>query len=132
MNAWSLHHSTAQTRDRVAVSRSTSRKSLNEIGAPGGIRRLASLAMRFASEAGSRRKNPNPRKINNLCSSDRRMAAYGGVWRRMAAYGGVWRRMAAYGGVWRRMAAYGGTQDGTQHRKRHPGGTEFQVGWLIL
>jgi hypothetical protein len=28
-------------------------------------------------------------------------------------------------GVWRRRAAYRGTQDGTQHRKRHPGGTRF-------
>jgi hypothetical protein len=27
-------------------------------------------------------------------------------------------------GVWRRIAAYSGTQDGTQHRKRHPGGTK--------
>ena len=26
-------------------------------------------------------------------------------------------------GIWRRIAAYRGTQDGTQHRKRHPGGT---------
>ena len=26
-------------------------------------------------------------------------------------------------GIWRRRAAYRGTQDGTQHRKRHPGGT---------
>ncbi len=32
-------------------------------------------------------------------------------------------------GVWRHRAAYRGTQDGTQHRKRHPGGTIFgQVG----
>ena len=44
VNAWSLHHSPAQTRDRVTVSRSTSRKSLNEIGAPGGIRGRAKLA----------------------------------------------------------------------------------------
>ena len=26
-------------------------------------------------------------------------------------------------GIWRRRAAYRGTQDGTQYRKRHPGGT---------
>jgi hypothetical protein len=41
------------------------------------------------------KKNPNPRKINDLRSSDRH------------------------------IAAYRGTQDGTQHRKRHPGGTGF-------
>ena len=27
-------------------------------------------------------------------------------------------------GIWRRRAAYRGTQDGSQHPKRHPGGTE--------
>ncbi len=35
-------------------------------------------------------------------------------------------------GIWRRRAAYRGTQDGTQHPKRHPGGTEFWVGWMDL
>jgi hypothetical protein len=35
-------------------------------------------------------------------------------------------------GVWRRRAAYRGTQDGTQHSKRHPGGTEFCVDWLAF
>ncbi len=35
-------------------------------------------------------------------------------------------------GVWRRRAAYRGTQDGTQHRKRHPGGTEFWLGWPAI
>ncbi len=35
-------------------------------------------------------------------------------------------------GIWRRLAAYRGTQDGTQHRKRHPGGTEFWVVWLAF
>ncbi len=35
-------------------------------------------------------------------------------------------------GIWRRRAAYRGTQDGTEHRIRHPGGTEFQVGWTAL
>jgi hypothetical protein len=33
-------------------------------------------------------------------------------------------------GISRRRAACRGTQDGTQHRKRHPGGTGFQVGWM--
>jgi hypothetical protein len=33
-------------------------------------------------------------------------------------------------GIWRRRAAYRGTRDGTQHRKRHTGGTEFWVGGL--
>jgi len=46
------------------------------------------------------KKNPNPRKINDLRSNDRR------------------------------IAAYRGTQDGTQHRKPHPGGTEFWLGWM--
>jgi hypothetical protein len=35
-------------------------------------------------------------------------------------------------GIWRRRAAYRGTQDGTQRKKRHPGGTEFGVGWMAL
>jgi hypothetical protein len=34
----------------------------------------------------------------------------------------------ATGIEWRR-AADGGTQDGTQHRKQHPGGSEFQADW---
>jgi hypothetical protein len=35
-------------------------------------------------------------------------------------------------GKWRRRAAYRGTQDGSQRQKRHPGGTEFQVGWMAF
>jgi hypothetical protein len=33
-------------------------------------------------------------------------------------------------GIGGRRAAYRGTQDGSQRRKRHPGGTEFWLGWM--
>jgi len=35
-------------------------------------------------------------------------------------------------GIQRRTAAYRGTQDGTQHRIRHPGGTEYPVEYLAI
>ncbi len=31
-------------------------------------------------------------------------------------------------GIWRHTAAYRGTQDGSQHRKRNPGGTSYWQG----
>ena len=72
-------------------------------GAPGGIRGRASLALRFASEAGSRRRIP---------TQGRSMTH------------------ALVIGISRRRAAYRGTQDGAQHRKRHPGALNFRwVGW---
>jgi hypothetical protein len=63
---------------------------LREIdGAPGGIRERALLAMRIASEAGSRRRIPTRGRSTTYTQVT-------GVWRRMAAYGGVERHIAAH------------------------------------
>jgi len=71
----------------------------SSLATPPQVRERALLAMRFASEAGSRRRIPTRgRSITYALAT----------------------------GIWRRRAAYRGTRDGTQHRRRHPGGTGFK------
>jgi len=91
-------------------------------GAPGGIRRFASLTCRirvcgdvdgspwFAKAeligAPGGIRTPDPQARRRIPTRGRSMT------------------YALVTGIWRRRAAYRGTQDGSQHPKRHPGGTE--------